>query len=348
MTKSRDPDYQYTGEHQPSQDGEMDSKGRVYYPYLPGDDLKEAVNLAIDLDRPLLLEGEPGCGKTRLAGALAYEYTQKNLKRQNAKQGNEVWWPYYIWPVKSISRARDGLYTYDAVARLRDAQLMGSDPEQLQDYLGKQESDRLKQRLKDRTRYREFGPLGEALQPQSRRPIVLIDEIDKADNDFANDLLLELDELRFEVPETGETFSKPEQVPIIIITSNREKPLPEPFLRRCLYFYVTFPSKDRLIEIVRRRFGERSQKQKLVEAAVNHFDDIRGLLSGQPGSRPPGTSEFLEFLDALLDKPEDQALKDLQNLANRLPLLGVLLKTQQDQTLYRQKISGSNQGQGDE
>ncbi|WP_346293792.1 MoxR family ATPase [Sphaerothrix gracilis] len=340
-------DYTYTGAdaYQPPQAGVEDLKGRIYHPYIPSDDLKEAVNLAIALQRPLLLEGEPGCGKTRLAGAVAYELTQKNLSQQADERENSLWWPYFIWNVKSIGRARDGLYRYDAVARLRDAQLVGSDPERLQDYLGKRESDQLKERLKDRKSYREFGPLGEALQVQSHRPVVLIDEIDKADSDFPNDLLLELDELRFEIPETGESISSPAQKPIIIITSNREKPLPEPFLRRCLYFYVTFPDQAQLLAIIKKRFGRvPADRQKLVKEAIAHFEQVKVLLSDQPGSRPPGTSEFLEFLMALLNKPVAEATAALKNLAKRSPLLGILLKTKPDQDLYRTQFPA----QGDE
>ena len=345
------PDYRYTGDepYQPpaTEAGVTDPQGRRYFPYIPSEDLKEAVNLAIALKRPLLLEGEPGCGKTRLAGAIAYEFTQKYLKAQVDQEGNPCWWKYHIWTVKSTLRARDGLYTYDAVARLRDAQLVGSDPKRLQDYLGEEESDRLKQRLKDKKEYREFGPLGEALQEPNYRPIVLIDEIDKADSDFPNDLLLELDQLCFEVPETGETIPTPgdEQKPIILITSNREKPLPEPFLRRCLYFYVGFPEPNQLEDIIRKRFGKPKRgEDSLIKAAVEHFYEVRELLQHQPGSRPPGTSEILEFLTALKRLPVKDAKADLENLAKRLPLLGTLLKTKADQDLYRKTFPGKRNG----
>lgn len=330
---------QYTGEYKPPQEGVKDLKERVYYPYIPSGDLIEAVNLAIALERPLLLEGEPGCGKTRLAGAVTYEFTQKYLREQNNEKSEQEqlqWWDYYIWNIKSTTRARDGLYSYDAVARLRDAQLMGTDPQRLQEFLGIVETGDLKKRLQDKTNYREFGALGEALQERSHRPILLIDEIDKADGDFANDLLLELEELRFEVPETKEKFPTPQNKPIIFITSNREKPLPEPFLRRCLYFFVNFPSSEQLKNIINQRFGELVEnKEELVEKAIERFSKIRQLLENVPGSRPPGTSEFIEFLTALLNKEDvDTALKDLDNLSDKLPLLGTLLKTKQDQRLY--------------
>ncbi|BAY45966.1 hypothetical protein SAMD00079811_35730 [Scytonema sp. HK-05] len=329
---------QYAGEPQPPQAGIKDLNQRVYYPYIPSEDLKEAVNLAISLNRPLLLEGEPGCGKTRLAGAVVYEFTQKYLGGQKDENGEQKWWDYYIWNIKSTTRARDGLYTYDAVARLRDAQLMGTDPQRLEEFLGRYETKKLKTRLQNKKNYLEFGALGKALQEHSHRPILLIDEIDKADGDFANDLLLELEELRFEVPETGERFPTPEHKPIIFITSNREKPLPEPFLRRCLYFFVDFPDNNRLQQIIEQRFGKQLNKKKLIEQAIKRFYDIRKMLENQPGSRPPGTSEFIEFLIALLNKEDiKKALEDLEELSERLPLLGTLLKTKQDQDLYSGK-----------
>jgi MoxR-like ATPase len=172
----------------------------------------------------------------------------------------------------------------------------------------------------------------------------LIDEIDKADSDFANDLLLELEELRFEVPETRESFPTPKQKPIIFITSNREKPLPEPFLRRCLYFFVDFPSEERLRDILNKRFGQQViEKQELVDKAITRFQNIRQLLENVPGSRPPGTSEFIEFLTALLNKTDvKKALEDLDDLSKRLPMLGTLLKTKQDQNLYQNQTKKLN------
>jgi MoxR-like ATPase len=343
--------YQYTGNDQPDKNGTRDPEQRIYYPYLPSPDLIEAVNLAIALERPLLLEGEPGCGKTRLAGAVAFEFTKKYLQKeenepsQQKKEENEPsqqkWWDYYIWNIKSTTRARDGLYTYDAVARLRDAQLIGTNPQQLKDFLGVLEAGKLKTRLYNKKQYRELGALGKALQEYSHRPILLIDEIDKADGDFANDLLLELEELRFEIPETGERIPTPEQKPIIFITSNREKPLPEPFLRRCLYFFVEFPKEEQLRKIINQRFGEKVQdKESLVNQAIERFYGIRKLLENVPGSRPPGTSEFIEFLTAILNKEDvDKALQDLENLSNQLPLLGTLLKTKQDLELYQKSKS---------
>jgi MoxR-like ATPase len=338
MNNKQEIKYQYVGKFQPRQSGTKDPKEREYFPYLPSLDLIEAVNLAIALERPLLLEGEPGCGKTRLAGAVAYEFTKKYLQNDENKQGEQIWWDYYIWNIKSTTRARDGLYSYDAIARLRDAQLMGTNPQQLQDFLGFSEAGKLKKRLYNNKKYREFAALGQSLQEHSYRPILLIDEIDKADSDFANDLLLELEELRFEIPETRESFPTPKNKPIIFITSNREKPLPEPFLRRCLYFFVDFPEQEQLKNIIKQRFGQLAENQELlVTKAIDRFYDIRSKIENVPGSRPPGTSEFIEYLTALLNREDvEQALKDLENLSNRLPLLGILLKTKQDQELYSQ------------
>jgi MoxR-like ATPase len=348
MTNSTEIDYTYTGAdpYQPSANGLRDPQGREYFPYLPEPGLRKALNLAIALQRPLLLEGEPGCGKTRVASALAFELSCKQLRDKHPNPDKkEDWWNFYIWNITSTSRAQDGLYTFDAVGRLRDAQLMGTDPERLKDFLGDEAED-LKKRIKDKQEYLSYGALGQALQDQTNRPILLIDEIDKADSDFPNDLLLELDELRFTVPELdNKPIGPPEDKikPIILITSNREKPLPEPFLRRCLYYYVPFPDEVTLKRIIAARFGERIEsKQELVSKALEKFTAIYKLLKDQPGSRPPGTSELIEFLTALIQegKPVKEAIAELDNLAEELPLLGTLIKTKTDQDLYRRKEIG--------
>ncbi len=337
--------YTYTGDpqYQPPLEGIRDPDGREYHPYLPDPTLAKAINLAIALQRPLLLEGEPGCGKTRVAGALAYELAQKNLHPSKpGPEDKKNWWPFYIWNITSTSRARDGLYTFDAVGRLRDAQLIGSDPERLKKYLGKKETEALESRLSDTKQYRKFGALGNAFQQERYRPVMLIDEIDKADSDFPNDLLLELDELRFTIPETDETIPPPGNEPIkpiILITSNREKPLSEAFLRRCLYYYVTFP-EEKLRDILTARFGSVvTEKKAIVERALQEFSNVRDFLGKQPGSRPPGTSELLEFFTALCQdgKPIEEALAELNNLAQELPLLGTLIKTKADQELYQRR-----------
>lgn len=364
MTQSKNK-YYYSG-GQDAQDKEdpslqpdaksYDPQGRLYEPYLPDDDLREAVNLAICLNRPLLLEGEPGCGKTRLAGAIAYEFTQKYLKDKKGtpiknEKGEPLWWPYYIWDVKSYGRARDGLYRFDAVARLRDAQLAGSlsqwiensDLEEDEAMKLCEERKQMFDRLINKEKYIDFGPLGEALKSNNAeirsklpiRPIVLIDEIDKADSDFPNDLLGELDRMRFKVEETGHEYpTNPETPkPIIIITSNRERPLPEPFLRRCLYFYVEFPDDKQLQVIISRRFGSEFN-QDLATSAIEKVKDIRKTLEGQPGSKLPGTSEILEFLEALT-KYSKEPQQVIETLETQLPFLGILVKTQRDQKIYR-------------
>ncbi|MEC4983357.1 MAG: MoxR family ATPase [Oscillatoria sp. PMC 1068.18] len=326
---------EYEGKIQPKP-GQRNAKGQILYPYIPSPELKEAVNLAIQLERPLLLEGEPGCGKTRLAQAIAYEFTEKYLKPQNFPTE----WSYHPWYIKSDSRARDGLYRYDAVGRLRDAQLIGIAPTELREYLDQIEFQKLIGRLKNRKKYRTWGALGEALRETAHRPIVLIDEIDKADVDFPNDLLRELEELRFDVPETEEVIpenSETAKSPIVIITSNREKPLPDAFLRRCIYFYVEFPDEDRLLEIAEKRFSEWTEAQdELVDETIARFVEVREIIEKRPGGKPPGTSEFLEFMTILLNKDVSEAIQDLRQLATRLPLLGILLKTREDQEFFQE------------
>ncbi len=358
MTNQASIDYTYSGDkkYQPPADGLRDPEGREYFPYLPEPGLKKALNLAIALQRPLLLEGEPGCGKTRIAAALAYELACKNggiqpsdPKKPKGSKQLKKWWNFYIWNITSTSRAQDGLYTFDAVGRLRDAQLMGTNPDRLQQFLGN-DVKALEKRMMDKTQYRKFGALGKALREQTYRPILLIDEVDKADSDFPNDLLLELDELRFTISETEEENIGPPEAhnkPIILITSNREKPLPEPFLRRCLYYYVPFPEEKTLRGIIEVRFGQRvTQKEELVNLALKKFDMIHRLLEKQPGSRPPGTSELLEFLTALIqeDKTVEEAIAELENLAEELPLLGTLIKTKADQDLYVKTYPKNSEG----
>jgi MoxR-like ATPase len=335
MTTPSDFNYSFSktaADYSPPKGERTDEQGRCYEPYIPSDGLVEAVQLAIELQRPILLEGEPGCGKTRLAAALIYQLTQNNLR--GGEDQNDDWWPFYIWTVKSSTRARDGLYSFDAIGRLRDAQ-MASLPSQ-------QESKQL-DKIQNPKSYRTFGPLGKALHAdktdenrlKGKRAVLLIDEVDKADSDFANDLLLELDEFRFEIPETEESITPPEHSPIVILTSNREKPLPEAFLRRCLYFHINFPEGDELKEIARNRLANlRSEEQPLIDRATEVFEKIRKDMT-QPGSRPPGTSEFLEFLTALRRKSEESQTLALEDLRQQLPLLGILLKTKTDQEIFK-------------
>ena len=254
-------------------------------PYLATEKLVEAVNLAIYLNRPLLLEGEAGCGKTQLAKAVAYELGV----------------PFYPWYVRSTSKAQEGLYTYDSLLRLYDVHTY-----QLQAQPGPTASPKpgAEEPLRDpnvAANYVRYGPLGEAFKRTDCRSVVLIDEIDKADVDFPNDLLAILDDpWSFTIAETGEVLTA-QHKPIVVITSNKEKGnLPAPFLRRCLYYYVEFPDDvGRLKQIVGKHFELREAKapdSKLLDRATHCFIGLRkdgGL------HKKPGTSEFLDWLEIL-------------------------------------------------
>src|SRR3569833_3600695 len=265
--------------------------------YVATDDLKVAVNAAIALERPLLIKGEPGTGKT----VLAYEVA----KALNA--------PLITWHIKSTTTAQQGLYEYDAVSRLRDSQLGDS-------------------RVSDIKNYIKRGKLWDAFtHPQ--RPVLLIDEIDKADIEFPNDLLLELDRMEFHVYETGETI-KAEKRPVVIITSNNEKELPDAFLRRCFFHYIKFPDADTMKLIVDVHFP--GLKQDLLTAAMKTFYDVRNL----PGlKKKPSTSELLDWLKLLV--AEDIPLAALQSKDDKVavpPLVGALLKNEQDVTLFEKLV----------
>lgn len=287
----------YTGKVQPS------TEEIEWAPYLPSDELVDVVNLTIFLEkRPLLIKGDPGSGKTRLARAVA----------------NELGLPYFAWHIKSTSRARDGLYTYDAVRRLHDAQLThttGDDGA----------------RVEDIRSYIKMGVLGKAFQ-SDRRAVILIDEIDKADIDFPNDLLLEMDEQRFVIEETGEEI-RAKHPPIFIVTSNDEKDLPDAFLRRCVFYYIEFPGPDQLVEIIHAHFKNTSPK--LVKASVERFSQLRIAMDkdkGKSGKRV-STSELLDWFAVLNQYPEDEALKKLNG---QLPFAEVLLKRWEDHLHYLQ------------
>jgi MoxR-like ATPase len=261
--------------------------------YVATDDLKVAVNAAIALERPLLIKGEPGTGKT----VLAYEVA----KALNA--------PLLTWHIKSTTKAQQGLYEYDAVTRLRDSQLG-------------------EERVKDVANYIKKGKLWEAFDAPVR-PVLLIDEIDKADIEFPNDLLQELDRMEFYVYETNQTI-KAAVRPVVIITSNNEKELPDAFLRRCFFHYIRFPDDDTMKAIVDVHFP--GIKQKLVSEALRVFYDMRKV----PGlKKKPSTSELLDWLKLLLVEDIDESVlreKDPTKLIP--PLHGALLKNEQDIHLF--------------
>ncbi|MFO1133372.1 MAG: MoxR family ATPase [Hyphomicrobiales bacterium] len=261
--------------------------------YVVTDDLKTAVNAAIVLERPLLVKGEPGTGKTVLAREIA----------------SAIGAPIIEWHIKSTTKAQQGLYEYDAVARLRDSQL----------------GDK---RVHDIANYIRRGKLWEAFTaPQ--RPVLLIDEIDKADIEFPNDLLQELDRMEFFVYETGETI-KAQRRPIVVITSNNEKELPDAFLRRCFFHYIRFPDTDTMQAIVDVHFP--GIKKRLVSEALTIFFELRDV----PGlKKKPSTSELLDWLKLLLNEdvsPETLRERDPRKVIP--PLHGALLKNEQDVMLF--------------
>jgi MoxR-like ATPase len=261
--------------------------------YVATDDLKVAVNAAVTLRRPLLVKGEPGTGKTVLAHEIA------------AATGA----PLIQWHIKSTTKAHQGLYEYDAVARLRDGQLGD-------------------ERVHDIGNYIRKGKLWEAFTAPTL-PVLLIDEIDKADIEFPNDLLQELDRMSFDVYETGETVAAKER-PIVVITSNNEKELPDAFLRRCFFHYIKFPDRETMQAIVDVHFPD--IQKTLVSRAMDIFYEIREV----PGlKKKPSTSELLDWLKLLL--VEDMPLEVLQNRDPKKaipPLHGALLKNEQDIMLF--------------
>jgi MoxR-like ATPase len=320
--------------------GLIDDHQRRYEPYLPSDGLIEAVRLAIALQRPLLLEGKPGSGKTQSANSLVYQLTKNNLPGHIESAGKKPWWPFYIWNIKSYTQARDGFYTFDAVGRLRDAQIAGVTLSQTQSW---RDAHEIQQAWQNPKKYRKFGALGQAIQEPDKRAVLLIDEVDKADSDFTNDLLLELDQYRFDVPETSEMEIVAKHKPIIILTSNQEKPLPDAFLRRCLYFNIEFPAPDELEAIARQRFDLADQDaQDILLRSIEEFTKVRSVINLE-GNKAPGTSEFLDFLSALYFQLETKAERDevLNELYKRPAFLGTLLKNNSDIELYTNGRRGS-------
>jgi len=261
--------------------------------YVASDELKTAVNAAIRLERPLLIKGEPGTGKTLLAQEIA----------------DALGAPLIAWHIKSTTRAQQGLYEYDAVARLRDAQRGDARVSEIRNYIRR-------------------GKLWEAFTAPER-PVLLIDEIDKADIEFPNDLLLELDRMEFHVYETGETV-KAERRPIVVITSNNEKELPDAFLRRCFFHYIRFPDAETMQRIVAAHYP--GIKPRLLDDALRAFFAVRET----PGvKKKPSTSELLDWLKLLLS--DDVAAETLREQDPRKlipPLHGALLKNEQDVHLF--------------
>ncbi len=265
--------------------------------YVATDDLTMAVNAAVTLQRPILIKGEPGTGKTQLAIEVA------------ASLGK----PLFEWHIKSTTKAQQGLYEYDAVARLRDSQL-GDD------------------RVHDISNYIVRGKVWDAFQSEEQ-PVLLIDEVDKADIEFPNDLLQELDRMEFYVYETQQLVTAKNR-PIIIITSNNEKELPDAFLRRCFFHYIKFPDRDTMQKIVDVHFPE--LKKQLLSEALNAFYKIRDV----PGlKKKPSTSELLDWIKLLL--AEDIPIEALraEGARNAIPpLYGALLKNEQDVHLFEQLV----------
>lgn len=261
--------------------------------YVATEDLKVAVNAAATLRRPLLIKGEPGTGKTVLAQEVADAFGTDLIE----------------WHIKSTTKAQQGLYEYDAVSRLRDSQLGD-------------------EKVKDIRNYIKKGKLWEAFTSE-KAPILLIDEIDKADIEFPNDLLLELDRMEFHVYETGETV-KAVNRPIVIITSNNEKELPDAFLRRCFFHFIKFPDEDTMKEIIDVHYPDISKK--LVKEALNIFFEIREV----PGlKKKPSTSELLDWLKLLMaEELPEEVLKSKDPNSLIPPLHGALLKNEQDVHLF--------------
>ena len=265
--------------------------------YIATDELIEAVNASITLEKPLLIKGEPGTGKTKLAEEIALKFDTDLIK----------------WNVKSTTKAHQGLYEYDAVSRLRDSQL-GND------------------KVNDVANYIKKGVLWNSFITK-KKPVLLIDEIDKADIEFPNDLLQELDTMEFFVYETGE-FIKAKQRPIVIITSNNEKDLPDAFLRRCFFHYINFPDVNTLEQIIKVHYPD--IKKNLVNASINSFLSVRDTAGIK---KKPSTSELLDWLKLILaDDIDAQDLVKKNNKNILPPLYGALLKNEADVELF-QKIA---------
>lgn len=262
--------------------------------YVVTDELMEAVNVSMALAKPLLIKGEPGTGKTMLAESIS-SGLKKNL---------------IVWSIKSTTKAQDGLYLYDTVQRLYDSQFGEGDVSDIKQYI-------------------RLGKLGEAFTAETQ-PVLLIDEIDKADLEFPNDLLWELDKMEFYINETKETIST-RQRPIVIITSNAEKELPDAFLRRCIFHYIEFPNEEKMRDIIEVHYGD--VESKLLDKAVETFYEIRKMDDLQ---KKPTTSELLDWLQALMISGISP-----DAIGDKIPFAGVLLKKNQDiDIMYEIKEKG--------
>lgn len=263
--------------------------------YIASEELQNSVNIAVALGRPLLIKGEPGTGKTMLARSIAEGLDKRLL----------------IWNIKSTTKAKDGLYIYDTVQRLYDSQFGDHDVSDIRHYI-------------------KLGKLGEAFI-SSEQVVLLIDEIDKADIEFPNDLLWELDIMSFDIPETGETITAKHR-PIVVITSNAEKELPDAFLRRCIFHYIAFPDEEMMAEIVRVHYPE--LEKKLLEETLKAFYWVRSINGLQ---KKPSTSELLDWVQALVVGGINP-----DKICSELPFLGVLIKKDRDFYAVLQRLN--NQG----